>query len=165
MQLKNKIKLINENYKNKSNETILRQYELFAQSSEQISLKRMSTNKFYLGVSTTIFAIASYLTILKDSLIIVLLSSIGIFLCLSWINAIESYKKLNAAKFKIIHELETYLPANLFKKEDEYLNCYYNLTNLEKFIPVSFIFLYGIILVFFLPTLLIELIKNLIGGF
>ena len=161
MQLKNKIDLINKNYKEKSNEHLLKQYDMFVQSSEQISLNRMSTNKFYLGVSTVIFAIASYLTILKNPLFVTLLSFVGMFLCLSWINSIKSYKRLNSAKFKIIHELEEHLPANLFKKEDEYLNYRYTLTNLEQFIPVLIIVLYGFIIIFSLPSSLEVIIKQL----
>jgi uncharacterized membrane protein len=165
MPLKNKINLMNENYGDGFKEHLLKQYEIFVESSEQISLKRMSTNKFYLAVNTGIFAIAGYLTILTNPLIAILLSILGIFLCLSWINSLSSYRRLNKAKFKIIHQLEEKLPANLFMKEDEYLNKYYTLTNLERFIPSLFIIFYGVIILWFSPQIITDLIKNINGGF
>jgi len=164
MPLTNKTNLMNEDYGKNFKEHLLKQYELFVESSEKISLKRMSTNKFYLAVNTGIFAIAGYLTILTNPIIAILLSIMGIFLCLSWMNCLGSYRRLNTAKFKIIHQLEKNLPANIFKKEDEYLNNYYTLTNFEKFIPILFIILYAVMIVWFLPSMVSDLIKNINGG-
>lgn len=158
---RNKQDLINKDYKGNREEHLLRQYELFVNSSEKISSKRMTANNFYLGVNTTIFAVAGYLSILSKSLVVVILSFIGMLLCLSWISNLTSYKKLNNAKFKVIHDLEEHLPARTFTKEDEHLNSYYTLVNLEKYIPYLFMILYGTIILLFLPSLIANLINNL----
>lgn len=159
------MKLINENYKGNQKEHLLRQYELFVNSSEKISSKRMTSNNFYLGANTALFSVASYLSILSKSFVVLILSFIGIFLCLSWLSNLASYKRLNNAKFKVIHELEAHLPARVFTKEDEYLNNYYTLTKLEGIIPYLFIILYGVTILLFLPSLIIDLINNInLGG-
>jgi len=161
---KNKIELMNENYGGNKNESLLKQYEMLVNSSEKVSSKRMNSNNFYLGVNTTLFAVASYLSVLSRLWVVMIISFIGILLSLCWISSLTSYKKLNSAKFKIIHDLEEYLPARIFAKEDEYLNSYYTLTNLEKYIPYLFIILYSILIIIFLPYLVIDLINNIAFG-
>jgi len=141
--------LINKKHSKNTEEHLLRQYELFVSSSENISSKRMTSNNFYLGANTALFAIAGYLSILSKPSGAVILSFIGIFLSISWLSNISSYKRLNQAKFKVIHELEEHLPARPFTKEDEYLNSYYTLTKLERYIPYLFIALYIIIILIF----------------
>ena len=111
--------LINKNYKGNKEEHLLRQYELFVNGSEKISSKRMSANNYYLSANTALFAFAGYLSILSKSFVAIILSFCGILLCLSWISNLTSYKRLNHAKFKVIHELEEHLPARVFAKEDE----------------------------------------------
>jgi len=155
--IRNKQELVNEKYKGNKEEHLLKQYEIFVKSSENISSKRMTSNNFYMGANTALFAIAGYLSILSKSYVIIL-SLIGIFLCVSWISNLASYKRLNSAKFRVIHELEEHLPARVFTKEDEYLRGYYTLTKLEKYIPYLFIILYVIII------FIVGLINNLNFG-
>ncbi len=161
---RNKKDLINKNYKINKKECILKQYEIFVNSSEKVSSKRMISNNFHLGANTALFAIAGYLSTLSKPLVAVILSGVGILISLSWIFNLCSYKKLNSIKFKVIHELEEHLSARVFTKEDEYLDSHYTLTNLEKFIPYIFIFLYGIFIIIFLPSLITGLINNIILG-
>ncbi len=163
--IRNKRDLINKEYKGNKEEHLLRQYEIFVNSSENISSKRMTSNNLYLGANTALFAVAGYLSVLSKSFVVIILSFMGIFLCLSWISNLASYKKLNSAKFRVIHDLEEHLPARVFTKEDEYLNSYYTLTKLERYIPYIFIILYGIIIIMFLPFLIVDLINNIsLGG-
>lgn len=163
---KNKVDLINKNYKGNKEEHLMKQYEMFVDSSENVSSKRMTSNNFYLVVNTALFAIAGYLSVLSKPLVVIILSFIGIFLCLSWSLNLSSYKRLNTAKFRVIHDLEEHLPARVFSKEDEYLNGYYTFTKLERYIPYLFIVLYAILIIIFLPSLIAGLINYiiLIGG-
>ena len=157
--------LLNEKYDENMQDKLLKQYEIFVESSERVSEKRMSANKFYLGLNTALFGIAGYILILSNRFIAVVLSFIGIFICLAWISNISSYKRLNSAKFKVIHKLEEHLPAKPFKLEDEYLGSFYSLTRVERFIPILFIILYVLILGLFLPELILSFIKNInLGG-
>lgn len=163
---RNKRDLINKDYKGNKEEHILRQYELFVNGSEKVSSNRLTSNNFHLGANAALFAVAGYLSIISRPLMAVILSVIGILLCLSWASNLSSYKRLNSTKFRVIHELEEHLPARVFTKEDEYLNSYYCITNLEKYIPYLFIILYTLLIIIFLPSLIVGLINyiNLGGG-
>lgn len=140
--MKNK-DLINKNYGKLFHEHLLKQYELYVNTSTDVSSKRLESNKFYLTLNSVIFGFASYLTLLNNNLIILLFSVIGFLISIIWFTNISSYKELNSAKFKVIHEMEDFLPASLFRAEEKYyLNKYRGLTAVEKFIPLIFLILY-----------------------
>lgn len=145
--MRNKINLINKSYNKKELPTLLEQYKLISESADKITDKRQSTNNFYLGVNSFILAVASYLAVSKVSAVSILISISGLLVSVVWLENINSFKQLNSAKFKVIHELEEYLPARIYQKEDEYLQKgYYKLTAVEKWIPVIFGILYIIII-------------------
>ena len=165
MQLAKDSLLLNSKYDDKMQGDLLKHYEIFVKSSENISLKRMSANKFYLALNTAIFGIASYASLLTNQINSIILSVIGIFLCSAWLSNISSYRKLNSAKFKVIHELEEHLPAKPFKMEDKYLGSNYALSKVERLIPLLFIALYSLIIIIMLPEVIMSFINNLkIGG-
>lgn len=142
----NKVSLINNKYGKDFQPHLLEQYKIFVDTSEKITEKRLNSNKFYLALNSFVFGLASYLTIDKN-LITIVLACIGILISFVWSECISSYKILNSAKFKVILEMEAHLPSTPFKKEDEHLKGYYRLTKLEKFVPYIFIGLYIILIV------------------
>jgi hypothetical protein len=150
-----KKELINKKYGNSFNEHLLDQYKIITASADKITDKRHNTNKFYLGINSFLFTVAAYLTSLEFGVVPLLISGIGFIISIVWNKNIESYKQLNSAKFKVIHELEEHLPARIYQKEDEYLKRnYYKLTSVEKWIPFIFSILYGIIII----TIMISII-------
>jgi len=76
------------------------------------------------------------------------ISFIGIILALFWFFGIRSYGQLNSGKFKVIQEIEKYLPINLFSYEWNILGkgksykLYWPLSHVERVIPWLFIVLY-----------------------
>lgn len=139
--------LINKKYGKKFNERLLEQYKIITASADKITDKRHNTNKFYLGINSFLFTAAAYLTTLDFTIVPLLISGIGIIISIVWHKNIESYRSLNSAKFKVIHEIEEYMPARIYQKEDEYLKRnYYKLTSVEKWIPFIFGILYVIII-------------------
>ena len=145
--MRNKVNLINKPYNKKELPILLEQYKLISESADKITDKRQSTNNFYLGVNSFILAVASYLAVSKVNTVSILISVSGLLVSVVWLKNINSFKQLNSAKFKVIHELEEYLPARVYQKEDEYLQKgYYKLTAVEKWIPVIFGVLYVIII-------------------
>ena len=145
--MRNKINLINKPYNKKELPILLEQYKLISESADKITDKRQSTNNFYLGVNSFILAVASYLAVSKVNTVSILISVSGLLVSVVWLKNINSFKQLNSAKFKVIHELEEYLPARVYQKEDEYLQKgYYKLTAVEKWIPIIFGVLYVIII-------------------
>ena len=77
----------------------------------------------------------------------------GVILDISWINILEAYGTLNAAKMKVIKLLEEQLPVMLYDAEwrimSDKLNNkkYVSFTDSEKRIPKLFLCLYALILV------------------
>jgi len=144
--------LINMDYGKDFQKHLLEQYKLFVGTSLDVTEKRLEAHRFHLTLNSIIFGIAGYMTILNQYLVIILFGVIGILISYVWRRSILAYKELNTAKFKVIHDLELYLPARLFKWEEKYyLKKYHGLTSAEKFYPIIFMALY--ILIIFLTIL------------
>jgi len=141
------VKLINKKYGGSFKEHLLDQYKLLAESADKITERRQNTNKFYLGINSLFLGFSGYLTAIDNNIVIVLIALIGFLISIVWNQNINSFKKLNSAKFKVIHELEKQLPASIYTKENEYLKkSYYKLTSIEKWIPKIFAIIYLIII-------------------
>ncbi|MDG6998199.1 MAG: hypothetical protein JRN15_03695 [Nitrososphaerota archaeon] len=133
---------------------LLEQYKLYVELSDRLSSRRVATNTFFLTVNTaliTIMAVLSQNLIQQRTIGAVLMSLTAftaIVFCFAWYRILSAYKQLNAAKFKVIHELEKRLPARIFEKEWEVLgkgedpNVYMPLTNIERIIPILFVVVY-----------------------
>jgi len=140
---KGSISLINEDYGDSFRKDLLEQYKLFVNTSLDVTSKRLESNKFHLTLNSIVFGFSTYVAILNQYYVIILLSIIGILISAVWFKNVLAYRELNRAKFVVIHELEVYLPARLFKyEEDCYLDRYHELTSLEKYYPIIFIILY-----------------------
>lgn len=127
--------LVNEKYGEHLQEYLLEQYKLFVKTSLDVTTKRLESNRFHLTLNSIVFGIASYMTILNQYIVIILFSAVGILISYVWRKNILAYKELNKAKFKVIHELEAYLPACLFKCEEKHsLTKYHGLTSTEKMV-------------------------------
>lgn len=132
---------------------LLEQYKLFVQTAERISNSRTSANNYLLTVNAfliSLYGLASSRT--ADVTWIIIVPIAGILICISWIVIIRSYRQLNTAKFKVIHELEQRLPAALFDREWELLDrgegkAYKPFTRIEPYIPIIFAVLYVILAV------------------
>ena len=75
----------------------------------------------------------------------------GIAFCSVWLSFINNYKLLNCEKFEVIDSLESQLPAHPFREEWEKLQKvkkYKDGTFLEKVLPITFICIYGLAIVF-----------------
>jgi len=141
--------LVNEEYGKDLHPHLMEQYKLFVNTSLDVTSKRLEANKFHLTLNSIVFGFASYLTTLDQNIVIILLSCIGILISVVWLKNIFAYRELNTAKFMVIHELENFLPATLFKyEEDCYLKKYHGLTSTEKFYPLLFVFLYLCLIAF-----------------
>ncbi len=96
----------------------LEMYKLYVQMADNISNRRQSANSFFLSINTAIFAVFG----LSENAFTEWswgLSLAGIVLCYSWCRLIRSYKDLNTAKFKVVHEMEKELPFTPFDAEWE----------------------------------------------
>ena len=127
---------------------LLEQYKLFVETADRVSERRTSANNYLLTVNAflvTLCGLAASLADNKTSLFVVVAA--GVLVCITWLVLIRSYRNLNTAKFKVIHELEEHLPAALFDREWDHAQrgegkAYKPLTHIEPYIPIVFAALY-----------------------
>lgn len=145
-----------EKYGDKYIEHLLDQYKIYINAAEKISDRRQKTNEFFLALNTALIALLSALLSFSSTKInafepnaILFISSIsGITLCFIWFRMICSYKGLNDAKFKVIHQVEARLPLALYDTEWEMLGrgenrkLYWPFSHIELYVPFIFIILY-----------------------
>ena len=124
--------------------TILEQYKLFVASAQEISARRSAANNYLLSVNSALVAVHGVGSALQpDARWQLALPVAGAILCVSWWAVIKNYRIVNAAKFRVIHELELGLPVQPYKKEWEILSKEYTpLSHIEQWIPAVFGALY-----------------------
>jgi hypothetical protein len=122
---------------------LLEQWKTCVEMANCNSEKRITTNNVYITINTAIFAIISFTWSYKN----ILLSVVGIIVCILWTFSINSYKRLSSKKYKIINEMERNLPTQPFSYEWFLLGNnkkYKRFTQVEKSLPILFILLYSI---------------------
>ena len=137
-----------ENYVTKESyqSHLLEQYKLYITSAENISNRRQTANAFFVTVNTVLVSLVGYLDFGSDksSSIYWLISVAGIAISYMWYRLIRSYKDLNSAKFKVIHEIEKNLPISPYDAEWEAVDrgkdskLYLPFTHIEIYIPWVF---------------------------
>lgn len=149
-----------ETHVEKHTEHYLEQYRTYLHIFNHTSERRQKSNEFFLGINAAIIGILGYIEVrstFNSPILFFFIPAIGVGICYSWYRVIASYKQLNRAKFKVIHALESRLPAALFETEWEILgrgkdrNLYVPLSNTERTIPIMFISLYILIIFTKLP--------------
>ena len=143
-----------EEYGEEYNEHLLKQYILYVEMADQISRRRAQSNHLYISLLSAFLAFISvvvakdFFIILSDAIFLVL-SLVGILLCLTWYANIHSYKQLNKLKFQVIHEIEKELPFAGYKREWEIdknkKNKYIRLTRIENSLPIFMLIPYLIL--------------------
>jgi hypothetical protein len=143
---------------------VLELYKLYVDSADKVSSRRQSANSFYLTINTAVLAaVGGYLQLDPVSITYPVLfmgaGIVGIALCFLWRRSISSYRNLNNAKFKVIHEVEKLLPIRLFHAEWEAVGHgrdrrrYRPFTQVEIIIPWVFMLVHLAILVLFIPPI------------
>lgn len=137
-------------------EHMLEQYKLYVEMANQISERRVSTHNYFLTVNSglvTLYGLASALSSDTSRNWRYLVPAAGILVCVSWLVLIRSYRELNSAKFRVIHEIEQHLPVAGYAREWSLLDRgqgrrYMPLTHVEPYIPWVFLALYVLLAVF-----------------
>jgi len=135
-----------ENYGSEFKAHILEQYKLYVEMADRVSSRRVQMASFYTSILSALLALLS-ITSNKDlfqgpqSFVLLTIAMLGLCLCFVWAANINSYKQLNSLKFKVIHEMETYLPFPCYGKEwkilkeDKNRRRYLRLSAVEQYIP------------------------------
>jgi hypothetical protein len=135
-------------YGGKYQDHLLEQYKLYVETSQQVSERRQEANNFLLTLNSSLVTLfVVFLSSFGHHRWNALIPVTGLFVCFIWHSLVDSYKDLNTAKFKVIHELEDQLPVALFRHEWHVCGYGHNrkyipLTHLERWIPWMFAVLY-----------------------
>lgn len=115
---------------------LLTLWTTYSSYCEEVTNKRQTINAFFLGI---ISAIVGFITGFWGVLGLVL-SIVGVLISLFWFFYINSYKKLNSAKFEVLIGIEEKLGISVYSlewdkaKEKKYIR----LTTIEFFLVLIF---------------------------
>ncbi len=141
-----------EHLTDEQKQMLLSQWSTCVSEANAVSDKRISTNNIYITVNSALVALMSFTGNWQNCM----LACIGLCVVWLWLHSLKSYRRLNAAKYAVILELEKYLPAAPFDAEWEILQKdkkYHRLTSTEFVLPFVFLLLYILVplLSYFLP--------------
>ena len=149
-------------YGPKFQDHLLEQYKLYVDSAQRISERRLHSGNFFLAINSSLVAVFGIaLSSFGKHRWNAAIPITGILVSFVWLRVVKSYKDLNTAKFKVIHELESHLPAALFKYEWHVCGWggdaskYRPLTHSEQWVPILFMVFYvvlGLYALLALPT-------------
>ena len=127
---------------------LIKQYEIAVNAAIQVTTWRQNANTFYLAINSAILPVTIYLYN-TSFLVAFILSVIGIGVSILWFVSIEYFRRLNGIKFALIHKMEEKLPYKIFKEEwNKHKKMQMlSVSQIEKFIPVLFIFAFVILLI------------------
>jgi hypothetical protein len=146
---------VSSRFSEKRADLLFEQYKIYVELMDKVSERRHQANSFFLTVNTILVTVLTGFIALTQRpttrygwTIVAAIS--GIVFCLTWRRLIHSYSELNKGKFVIIHLLEARLPARLFSAEWDALHqgdgtVYHPFVGAEKFVPLVFAFLYGVL--------------------
>jgi len=128
-------------------------YRLAVEMADRVSARRGVANSFFLTINT---AVTAGLSATGTQWY---LAAAGVVLSISWWVLLTSYRKLNAAKFSVVLELERELPVRIYTDEwavlqrqpsadtsqrgvRAYFSRYQELGKVERIVPWVFVALY-----------------------
>ena len=136
-------------------------FELYLATAEKVSDRRAQANSWMLSVNSAIVALYGYLQSDKiavsapqKAVWLWAIPAAGAIVCLAWSALLASYRELNRAKFVVLTELETDLPASPIARERQIYGEQgrRSFSQIERLIPGCFVLLYVIMFVVALLT-------------
>ena len=138
-----------EEYGSQYQEHLLEQYKLYVEMADRISQRRAVANSFFLALHTGLFGLSVGVSGLSSGQIEnqaagLVASIFGFPFAYGWHRVLKSYRQLNSAKFKVVHELEAKLPVAPYDNEwdkagrGEDPKLYVPLTVVEGWVPKVF---------------------------
>ncbi len=152
-------------YGEKFKDHLLEQYKLYVELTDRLSQRREHTNNLYISLVSGLFAVIALILNNGEAsdlryILTASISILGTLVCLLWYINIESYRQLNTGRFKVIHEMEKYLPYPCYSREWEMLGEgrepkeYRPITHIQKYVPLAILLPYLILLVYSVYKLL-----------
>lgn len=131
---------------------LLEQYKVYVGSAESVSARRIASSRLLLALNAGLVALYGFAPAgFGEGLWAMPVPLLGVIVCLLWYSIIKSHRDLNRVKFKIIHELEQHLPATPYTREWQLAEqgrggSYRAVTDVERWIPWTFLVLHGVLL-------------------
>jgi hypothetical protein len=131
---------------------LLEQYKLYVESSQKVTDRRITTGNYLLTVNSfllTVFGVASSQHLGGFWLAVVPVA--GLLVSFTWYSLVVFYRNLGAGKYKVVHQLESFLPVAPFRCEwrsahDEKGRRHTGVTHLERVVPLTFAAIYLVLL-------------------
>lgn len=135
-------------------EHILEQYKVYVEMADRISIRRDIANSFFLTLNGLVLAASASIIekgiSFKEEWMLVVPLLVFWAGCYFWWRLVASYRQLNAAKFRIVGEFESRLPASPYGcaewkhllAEGKDKKKYWPLTHIEQWIPAVFALVY-----------------------
>jgi len=132
-------------------------YKLTVEMADRISARRSTANSFFLTINSALIAVIGFVRPVTekagasaDETGIILTGVAGLVLAVTWWGLLRSYRRLNAAKFAIVREMETELAAAPFTREWAHLTeararpwqRYIEFGTFERVVPLIFAAIY-----------------------
>ena len=133
-----------ESYGDSFASDLLEQYKLYVQSAENVSSRRVISNRYLLTINAALVALYGLQSAnFGQGYWTLLIPVIGVPVALLWYLIIKSHADLNSIKFDVIHEFEQHLPAAMYKHEwrlaeEGQGTAYRAVTKIERWIPLLF---------------------------
>jgi hypothetical protein len=141
-------------------EELLEIYKLAVEMADRISARRGTANGFFVTLHAALIGVVGLVDPADgsagDDFGRALAGVAGVVLAVAWWALLRSYRDLNAAKFRVINEMERSLPVAPFAREWEYLTGaqrkplhkrYAEFGVVERLVPLVFALLYVAVIV------------------
>lgn len=132
---------------------LLEQYKLYVQSAEQVSARRLASNRLLLALNVGLVALYGVQPAgFGQSGWVLTVPVLGLTVSVVWFRIIRSHKDLNRLKFDLILELERHLPAAPYTCEWRLAEqgrgrSYRAVTDIERWVPWTFLVLHTVLMV------------------
>ena len=136
---------------------LFEQYRLYVEMADRISSRRQTANSYFLSINTALLGFVGYVGTKDSPGYLWLVAAAGITLSYLWYRLIRSYRDLNAAKFKVVHEIEKHLPLSPYDAEWEAMGrgnnpkLYKPFTHIETGVPWVFVVLHALAMLHSFP--------------
>lgn len=119
------------------NENIPAIWQTCVEMADSVSQRRDSMNNLFATLNLAVIAAISWMWDMRTAF----LCAAGLVVCIVWLLYINSFKKLNTAKFEVILNIEQKMGLSPYKDEWEMLKKqkrYISGTTLERILPIAF---------------------------
>ena len=138
-----------EEYGTNYQEHLLEEYKLYVEMADRISQRRAVANSFFLALHTALFGFSVGLTgftggQFENQAAGLAAAAFGLPFGYIWYRILKSYRQISAAKYQVVHDLESQLPVAPYDKEWEKAGrgqdpkLYIPLTKVEAWVPWVF---------------------------